>query len=150
MPATAAISFLAVASVWADLRVVIVVVEVRGFGEGARMGGERGLVVGGGDGEALGEEGAGRVLPGTKRERDTKVTTVEESHMYPATVSRSHTCTQLHCRGVTHVPSYNAGGSYTLSHSHAMSMNRFLSSRADFCFNSSDVKTAGGKVENMG
>lgn len=102
MPATAAISFLAVASVWADLRVVIVVVEVRGFGEGARMGGERGLVVGGGDGEALGEEGAGRVLPGTKRERDTKVTTVEESHMYPATLSRSHTCIQLQCRWQLH------------------------------------------------
>ena len=41
--------------------------------------------------------------------------------------------------------SYNADGSYTPSHSHAMSMNRFLSSRADFCFNSSDVKAAGGE-----
>ena len=74
VPATAAVSFLAAASVcccWADLRVVIVVVEVRGFGEGARMGGERGLVMGGGEGEAWGEEGAARVLPGTKREKDT-------------------------------------------------------------------------------
>lgn len=87
---------MAVASVWADLRVVIVVVEVRGFGEGARMGGERGLVVGGGDGEALGEEGAGRVLPGTKRERDTKVTTVEESHMYPATMQVAATLSHTH------------------------------------------------------
>lgn len=67
---TVAVSFLAAAEVcWGiGFRVVMAVVEESGLGDGARMGGDRGLVVEGGEGEAPGEEGGGRVLPGTKTE----------------------------------------------------------------------------------
>ena len=78
------------------MRVVIVVVEVRGFGEGARMGGERGLVVGGGEGEAWGEEGAARVLPGTKRERDTGGITIDVLHICTAIMQMAATLPHTH------------------------------------------------------
>ena len=63
---TVGVSFLAAAAAGIGFRVVMAVVEESGLGEGARMGGDRGLVVGGGEGEAPGE-GGGRVLPGTRR-----------------------------------------------------------------------------------